>query len=151
MRISMTAVAGIFCLALVSGPVFAADYNAGVTAKVLSKTSTASNGEKLEYLKTASAEVTSMAIDIAPGCETGWHLHEVPVYAYVVSGTLVVDMADGKTYEFREGQVILEVMHTPHNGINRGNVPVKLIAFYAGEKDKPIVVKIPKPASATLH
>ena len=113
MKTRLTAAAGIICLALFSWPVFAADYSAGVAARIISKSTMASNGKKLEYLKTETAEVTAMSVDIAPGSETGWHLHEVPVYAYVVTGKLAVDMADGKSYEFHEGQVILEVMNTP--------------------------------------
>jgi len=134
------------CLVLASWPAFAADYDTGVKAAVLIKSMTASNGQKLAYLKTENAEVTAMSVEIAPGRETGWHLHTVPVYAYVMSGKLSVEMDGGRRYEFSEGQVILEVMNTPHNGTNIGTVPVKLVVFYNGEQGKPIVEKVKKAA-----
>ncbi len=140
------AVLWISCLMLAPWSLSAGDYDSGVKINVLAKSMTASNGQKLEYLKTENAEVTVMTVEIAPGRETGWHLHSVPVYAYVIAGNLTVKMEGGKQYEFNEGQPVIEVMNTPHNGINFGNVPVKLIVFYTGEQGMPIVKKVGKPA-----
>ena len=145
-ELKKSAIITLICLALMTWPVFAADYDTGVKATVLIKSTTASNGQKLAYLKTDYAEVTAMIVEIAPGRETGWHLHTVPVYAYVISGKLSVEMDGGRRYEFSEGQVILEVMNTPHNGTNIGSVPVKLVVFYSGEEGKPIVEKVKKAA-----
>jgi len=144
-KVKIIAVLWISCLMLVAWPVFAGDYDTGVKSNLLIKSTTASNGQKVEYLKTENAEVTVMTVEIAPGRETGWHLHSVPVYAYIIAGKLMVEMEGGKQYEFKEGQAIIEVMNTPHNGINIGDVPVKLIAFYTGEQGMSIVKKVGKP------
>ena len=136
----------IMFLALASWPAFADEYGAGVKGEVLVKSMSTSNGQKLAYLKTENAEVTAMTVEIAPGRETGWHLHTMPVYAYIIEGKLAVETEGGKRYEFSKGQAIIEVVNIPHNGINIGNVPVRLIAFYTGEKDMPIVKKPEKPA-----
>lgn len=45
----------------------AADYNNGVTARVLKKTTVTGNGEKIVYPRTDQAEVTAMTVELAPG------------------------------------------------------------------------------------
>jgi len=62
-----------------------------------------------------------MTVEISSGAETGWHLHTVPVYAYVLSGTLDVELADGKVLVFRKGDAVVEVQNLAHNGRNRGS------------------------------
>lgn len=141
------AVLWILCLVLVSWPALADDYDTGVKANVLVKSTTASNGQKVAYPQTQNAEVTAMIVDIAPGRETGWHLHPVPVYAYVIAGKLAVEIEGGRRYEFSDGQAIIETVNTPHNGISTGNVPVRLIVFYTGVQDMPIVKKIEEKRS----
>lgn len=123
----------------------AAEYEAGVQAKVILQTETMSNGEPVRYTDTDHPKVTVMIVDIAPGARTGWHSHPVAVYAYVLSGQLTVEMEGGKTNEFKEGEAIIEVVNTRHNGINKGNVPVKLVVFYLGGKGIPNVIKADKP------
>jgi quercetin dioxygenase-like cupin family protein len=122
-------------------PAIAADYSSGVTSKVLSKTTVTGNSQKITYPLTDRAEVTAMTVDLAPGSETGWHKHPVPVYAYVVSGSLSVELEDGKLLSFAAGEAIIEVVNTMHNGRNNGAVPVKLAVIYLGAEGIPNVVR----------
>jgi len=115
----------------------------GIKATQIKKTSTASNGQMLQYLRTEKPEVTVLIVEIPAGAETGWHQHPVPVYAYMLSGTIAVEMESGEKYDFREGDTIIEVMNTPHNGRNSGTVPANLVVFYTGEQGGPNTVKIP--------
>lgn len=123
----------------------AADYKAGVTAKLLQKTGVTNSGQKIAYPCTDKAEVTAMSVELAPGAETGWHKHTMPVYAYVVSGTIAVELEDGKTFSFTTGDVIIEVVDTLHNGRNLGTEPVKLTVFYLGAEGTPNVIKASLP------
>jgi len=82
-----------------------------------------------------------MTVDLAPGAETGWHKHPVPVYAYVVSGNLSVDLEGDKHLSFPAGEAVIEVVNALHNGKNTGAVPVKLIVFYLGVEGTPNVIK----------
>ena len=118
----------------------AADYE-GLKVTLLKKSTAASNGQPLAYPKTDSPEVTALIVEIPPGAETGWHYHPYPVYAYMMAGTLTVEMEGGEKYTFHEGDVIFEVLNTGHNGRNTGTVPARLLVFYTGEKDKPTTVK----------
>jgi len=62
----------------------------------------------------------------------------------VMSGRISVEIEGGKTAEFKEGEVIVEVVNLLHNGVNREKVPVRLIVFYLGAKNLPNVLKAEK-------
>jgi quercetin dioxygenase-like cupin family protein len=118
-----------------------AQYSSDVTIVPILKTDTTSIGQKIVYPSFANDEVTMVKVIIAPGKCTGWHLHHIPVFAYVEQGTLTVEMKD-RTVQFAPGSSFAEVMDTPHNGRNLTDKEVVLIAFYMGEKGKPLSVKV---------
>ncbi len=119
---------------------FCADYQTGVKVQVLKKATAAANGQELAYPQVAKPEVTVALVEIPPGGETGWHSHPFPVYAYVMAGALTVAIGSGGEQDFREGEAIIEVVNTPHNGRNRGTVPARLVVFYTGALEKPNTV-----------
>jgi quercetin dioxygenase-like cupin family protein len=132
----------IVSLTLLNHPAaFCSDYE-GLKVTLVKKTTTTTNGQKISYPKTDSPEVTVVTVDIPPNSETGWHMHPIPVYAYVLSGELIVELEDGKQDLFKEGDSIIEVVNTPHNGRNLGKVPVKLVVFYMGVEGKPNTIKV---------
>lgn len=128
-------------LILTVAPAYSADYNSGVTSKILVKTSVTGSGQRIVYPVTEKAEVTAMTVELAPGAETGWHKHPGPVYAYIVSGRLSVEIEGGRELSFSAGEAIIEVVDTLHNGRNRGDEPVKLAVFYLGAAGTPNVIR----------
>ena len=90
-------------------------------------------GQALAY-PAGTAEVTAVVITIAPGGETGWHVHAVPLFGYVLEGQLTVDYGDRGTRAYAVGDALMEAMNWPHNGMNKGAVPVRILAVYAGAK-----------------
>lgn len=88
-------------------------------------------------------------MEIPPGAETGWHLHTVPVYAYVLAGKLEVALADGKILHFKQGDAIVEVQNLAHNGKCLGSKTVRLAVFYTGEEGRPNVTKTLSPIPLT--
>jgi quercetin dioxygenase-like cupin family protein len=141
-------IAATFCLLTLSAATVAGgeEYASGRTTNVAVAT-TAANGQRLSYLATDHPEVTARIVEIPPGGETGWHLHDVPVYAYVIAGTITVEMGEGKSYRFKKGDAIFEMRATSHNGRNTGRKWVKLVVFYTGEEGKPNVTRVEKPAN----
>ena len=117
------------------------DYT-GAKVTVIKKATTTAGGKKMEYLKTDHPEVTALLVEIPPGGETGWHLHPVPVYAYVLSGTITVEMENGEKHDYEEGEAIFEAVNEAHNGKNLGEIPVKLIVFYTGEEGRPVTATV---------
>lgn len=134
-----------FLLAILLAPVALAraeEYVGKIKAEKILVATTAGNGQKHAYLLTERPEVTAMTVEIPSGAETGWHLHTVPVYAYVLTGNLLVELADGTSLSFRAGEAIVEVQNLAHNGRNSGSEPVKLAVFYTGEEGRPNVTKL---------
>ncbi|HEX8833658.1 MAG TPA: cupin domain-containing protein [Abditibacteriaceae bacterium] len=111
-----------------------------VTVRPLLKTSESWNGAPVSYPQ-GEAEVTGLIIQIAPGAQTGWHLHDVPSFGVVLEGRLEVTLKTGQKKQFKPGDAIMEVVNTFHNGRNISKVPVKLIVFYAGVKGSSLTLK----------
>ena len=117
-----------------------AQYNKGVILEPVLKTDTTSIGQKIVYPQFANDEVSIVKVTIPPGKSTGWHKHNFPVFAYVLQGALTVEFENRKSLQFSENSSFSEVIDTLHNGINYGKEDVILIAFFMGEKGKPLSV-----------
>lgn len=115
-------------------------YNKGVVLESVLKTDTTSIGQKIVYPTFANDEVSIVKVTLPPGKSTGWHKHFFPVFAYVLKGTLTVEVENKKTLQFPVNSSFSEVINTLHNGVNNGSEDVVLIAFFMGEKDKPLSV-----------
>jgi quercetin dioxygenase-like cupin family protein len=92
-----------------------------------------------------SPKVTAAIVTIPPGGQTGWHRHEVPLFAHILEGELTVDYGEKGTKTYRAGDSVLEAMNWPHNGTNTGRVPMKLLAVYMGGGGKANAVGVPLP------
>ena len=115
-----------------------AQYNKGVVLETILKTDTTSIGQKIVYPDFKNDEVSIVKVILPPGKSTGWHKHVFPVFAYVLQGTLTVEVENRKTKQFPVNSSFSEVLNTLHNGVNNGNEDVILIAFFMGEKGKPL-------------
>ena len=115
-----------------------AQYNKGVVLETILKTDTTSIGQKIVYPDFKNDEVSIVKVILPPGKSTGWHKHVFPVFAYVLQGTLTVEVENRKTMQFPVNSSFSEVLNTLHNGVNNGNEDVILIAFFMGEKGKPL-------------
>jgi quercetin dioxygenase-like cupin family protein len=116
-------------------------YSGDVQVKALLRTSTNSVGQAIVYPHDNKAEVSVLMVEIAPGGETGWHKHPVPIFAYILSGEVTVHFANGDKHTFHQGEAVAESVNMLHNGINEGKEPAKLLIFVAGEKTVPFTVK----------
>lgn len=121
---------------------FALEETAAVKVTPVLKTEKSWDGKALAY-PAGNAEITGLMVEIAPGAETGWHLHPVPSFGVILEGTLEVTLKDGRAKRFQPRDAIAEVVDTLHNGRNVGTTPVKIMVFYAGAAGKPLTVKEP--------
>ncbi|MCX6220233.1 MAG: cupin domain-containing protein [Bacteroidia bacterium] len=121
-----------------------AQYNNDLIIEPILKTDTTSLGQKINYPNTTNSEVTMLKITIPPGKTTGWHEHDNPVFAYILKGILTVELEGNKVLKFAENSSFSEVIHTAHRGINKESGDLVLLAFYLGEKGKPLSVRIQK-------
>lgn len=88
-------------------------------------------GQPIVY-PAGKAKVTAAVVTLPPGGETGWHVHAVPLFATILDGALTVDYGAKGTKLYEAGDSLLEAVDWPHNGTNRGTVPVRILAVYIG-------------------
>jgi quercetin dioxygenase-like cupin family protein len=108
----------------------------GRTTKPLLKATRTVIGQRLIYPRKGTPAIESMIVEIAPGGESGWHLHPYPTYVYVLQGTLHVELEGGRRHKIGRGRAALEVTRSWHNAKNRGKRPLKLLMVYAGLRAK---------------
>lgn len=117
-----------------------AQYSKGIRIEPVLKTDTTTLGQKIIYPQFKESEITISKITIPPGESTGWHKHEFPVFAYVLKGVLTIETENNKMMRFSENASFAEVVNTFHNGINKGDEDVVLIAFFMGGKGKDLSI-----------
>jgi quercetin dioxygenase-like cupin family protein len=125
---------------LLQSEAYSLEQSASVKVSTVLKTESSWDGKPIEY-PSGKAEITGMVIEIAPGGETGWHLHPVSSFGMVLEGELEVHLRNGSIKRLKSGEALAEVVNTLHNGRNVGAVPVKLVVFYAGSVGQKLSVK----------
>jgi len=131
----------LIMLAMASQPnAIALEASASVKAFTVLKAGNSWDGKPIEY-PAGQPEITVMVVEIAPGAETGWHLHPVPSFGMVLQGELEVRLRNGSVKRLKSGEALAEVVNTLHNGRNVGATPAKLVVFYAGSVGKALSVK----------
>lgn len=88
-------------------------------------------GEAFAY-PAGKPKVTGAIVAMAPGQETGWHTHGVPLTGMILEGELTVDYGEKGKRTYKAGDALVESMATPHNGTNSGTTPMRLFAIYLG-------------------
>ena len=104
----------------------------------LLKTTKMWDGVKYKNLNISNPEITVLKITVPQGQVLKMHKHVIVNVAYVEQGVLKVETDDNKSIEIHEGECLAEVMNKYHFGKNAGNVPLKLVIFYIGEKGLPL-------------
>ena len=124
-------------------PPLAAEAHAGQRPVV--STGITVTGQPIRYPSGASARITAVEITLEPGQETGWHMHPVPLFGYVLEGELTVDYAEKGKHTFRRGEGFVEAVDAAHNGRNTGAVPTKILAVVMGAEGVPASSSAPSP------
>lgn len=97
-------------------------------------------GQKIVYPDFKDAKVSMMKITFPPGESTGWHKHIIPVFSYILKGTLSIETEDHKFLEFKEGSSFAEMINVYHNGSNKGTEDVVAFVIYLGGDDTPLAI-----------
>lgn len=108
----------------------------------LLQTTVNSPGQPIAYPQNGTPEVTALLVEMAPGEETGWHQHPVPLLGYLLTGELTVYQISGEKRIVRTGEVSLESVNVIHNGVNEGALPLRMIVFVVGLKDVPFTTEV---------
>jgi quercetin dioxygenase-like cupin family protein len=118
-------------------------YSAAVKIKTVLKTTRDGAGQPIVYPTQANAEITGLMVELAPGKNTGWHLHDHPCVAYILSGEIQVENEHGVTRSYPAGECFAELVNVRHCGFNRGTEPVRLLFLCIGTEGAPVAKKTP--------
>lgn len=114
------------------------DSYSNVKVVKLAEASTAWDGSPLPDYPRATPVVTICKYIFPPHAVTDSHFHSIINCGVVLRGTLTVVNLDGTERDFHAGEAIIETVGTVHHGENRGDSPVEIIMFYAGDSASPI-------------
>ncbi len=87
--------------------------------------------------ETIVAEVT-----IAPGGREGRHSHPATLVGRVLEGELTLELEGETAKTLQAGDTAIVRPNQVHEGINKGKVPVKLIAVFIAPKGKPLTTPV---------
>lgn len=128
--------------AIVIPSALAIEPSATIKVTPILKSTTSWDGTPIIYPQ-GQAEITGMIVEMAPGAETGWHLHPVSSFGMILEGEMEVTLKTGETKRMKAGDTVVEVANILHNGCNSGSTPLKIIVFYAGAVGNPLTIKAP--------
>ena len=112
----------------------------GAKTDVILKSGKTADGELIHYPAGPSPEITSAIVTLEPGGRTALHRHPVPVFAYILEGTLTVKVEGHEPRSYKQGDSFLETVGHWHQGFNEGDKQVKVLAVFLGEKGEPTTV-----------
>jgi quercetin dioxygenase-like cupin family protein len=98
-------------------------------------------GQKIQYPNVKDAKVSVMKITFPPGETTGWHKHEIPVFSYILEGTLTVETEDHKVTQYKENSCFAESYNIYHKGTNKEKSNLVVLAIYLAGDQKELSIK----------
>lgn len=108
-----------------------------IESTILAQSTEAWNGVEVEYPE-GQAQITVSRVIIPKGASTPMHCHPVPLAGSVIKGKLKVATKVGEAATFEEGDGVVEVMNTWHQGTALEDT--ELIVVYAGALGLPTSV-----------
>jgi quercetin dioxygenase-like cupin family protein len=99
---------------------------------LLSKVSTTVLGQPIVYPTSGDAQVSTTVLTMLEGASTGWHRHDAPMVAYIMSGSVTVTYEGGIVKTYTAGEAITEAVGTAHNGVSSGPGPVVILVVNMG-------------------
>ena len=89
-------------------------------------------GQPFQYPNTGTANVTAVIVTMQPGEKTAKHLHEVPLFGYMLEGELTVSYDGHGKKIYKTGDSLIEAINVWHVGENTGTTPVRILAVFMG-------------------
>ena len=88
-------------------------------------------------------ELVMAEAEIPAGGTSGKHFHHGVEVAYVLSGSVTIEVAGKAAVTYKAGQAMKNDSGGVHNAINTSKKPVKILAVYLVEKGKPVAESVP--------
>jgi quercetin dioxygenase-like cupin family protein len=112
----------------------------GLTLTPILETTTTITGQSIRFPQ-GDNQFTAVLAEVAPGGQVGRHMHPVPLFVYILEGTLSIEMEGHETHTFSAGEGFAEVTNTWHNGRNLTDKPVRFLILFSGQKGTPNLIR----------
>jgi quercetin dioxygenase-like cupin family protein len=91
-------------------------------------------------------EVLMILVDYPPGSSDPIHRHNAHAFIYVLEGSIIMQVKDGKEVMLTPGQTFYEGPNDVHVvGKNASSTkPAKFVVFFVKDKGAPVVVPVPE-------
>jgi quercetin dioxygenase-like cupin family protein len=83
-----------------------------------------------------------VSVEIPVGGREGRHTHPGTLLVLVREGALTLDYEGRPTVTYKAGESFYVEPGKVHEGINKGNTPIKAIASFVTEKGKPLTTQV---------
>jgi len=88
-------------------------------------------GQPIAYPE-GPAKLTAAIVTMQPGQSTGPHIHNAPLFGYMLEGELTVNYGVDGTRTYRQGDSLIEAFQTVHDGTNTGAGLARVLVVFAG-------------------
>jgi quercetin dioxygenase-like cupin family protein len=88
-------------------------------------------GQTIAY-PSGTPMVNAIIVPLAPGGQSAWHIHQTPLFGFILEGELTVDYGSKGIRVYRAGEAVLEAIDWPHQASNRGSVLTRVLAVNIG-------------------
>ena len=127
---------------------FAASVPVCAAILVLARFAHAQGGPERQFLIEDDSAIPGHQIllteaSLGVGEREGRHTHPGTLIGYLLEGELTLEREGEPTVVLKPGDSILVKPGQIHEGINTGDVPVKALATFVVEKDKPLSTPVP--------
>jgi quercetin dioxygenase-like cupin family protein len=104
------------------------------------ETTTTLTGQTIRFPQ-GDNQIVAVLAEVEPGGQVGRHMHPVPLFVYMLEGTLSIEMDGHGVHTFSAGQGFAEVVNTWHNGRNLTDKPVRFLIVFSGQKGVPNLIR----------
>ena len=88
-------------------------------------------------------EAVMARAEFPPGVASGKHTHPGEEVAYVLEGSMLLEVESKPPMTLKAGDVFFVEAGRPHNAKNNSSATAKVVATYVVEKGKPLATPVP--------
>ena len=103
----------------------------GVSFATLLEAETTILDQAFEYPE-GNPKITALMLTVPPRATIALHKHPVPLFVYILKGSITVEYDGIGPVTYRRGDSFVEAFEWPHRAWNGGRGRAKLLTVYAG-------------------
>jgi quercetin dioxygenase-like cupin family protein len=98
---------------------------------------------KADLVTSDGKEASMFLAELGPGANMGKHYHPGDAFAYILEGTMLLEIAGGQSVTLKSGQSGSLPPRTVHDDRNASQTaPLKFLVFHVAKKGDPLAVPV---------